>query len=82
MHGEKDITLEEAEDLFDMRYTPRYQKIKKYCGKHWTTYPSVIQSILVDMSYNLKGESGIFPNGPLYPGFPDAVTALNKRDWV
>lgn len=64
-----------------MRYVTRYQKIKKHCGKNWNTYPPLIRNMLVDMSYNLNGELGIFPNGA-YSGFPDAVIALNRGDWV
>lgn len=80
MQGEKDISRSAARDLFEMRYVARYQKLRAYCGKSWNTYPPVIRNMLVDMSYNM-GEYGIFPRGNL-PGFPDAVAALNRGDWI
>ena len=80
MHGEKTINPSMAEDLFLMRYIPRYQKIKAHCGKKWYSYPKNIQAMLVDLSYNLKWEYGIFPTR-WYPGFPDAVKALNAGNY-
>lgn len=62
MKGEQDITRSEACGLFEMRYVPRYQKIRTICGKNWNKYPPVIRNMLVDMSYNM-GESAIFPSG-------------------
>jgi hypothetical protein len=62
MHCKRDISQSEARALFEMRYVPRYQKIRAQCGKNWNTFPPVIRNMLVDMSYNM-GEYSIFPHG-------------------
>jgi len=62
MQGKRDISRFAARDLFEMRYVPRYQKMRTICGKNWNKYPPVIRDMLVDMSYNM-GESAIFPHG-------------------
>lgn len=80
MQGKKDISQTAARDLFEMRYIARYQKLRTYCGKNWNKYPPIVRNMLVDMSYNM-GEYGIFPKWNL-PGFPDAVAALNRGDWI
>jgi LysM repeat protein len=80
MHCKKDISRSEARDLFEIRYIPRYQKMRVQCGKNWNAYPPVIRNMLVDMSYNM-GEFSIFPHGDS-KWFPDAVSALNRGDWV
>lgn len=80
MHWKKDISRAHARELFEMRYVPRYQKIRSQCGKHWNTFPPVIRNMLVDMSYNM-GEYSIFPHGNS-EWFPDAVAALNRGDWA
>lgn len=80
MNCKKDISRSEARDLFEMRYVPRYQKMRAQCGKNWNVYPPVVRNMLVDMSYNM-GEYSIFPNGS-NPWFPDAVAALNRGDWT
>jgi len=79
MQCKKDISRSEARDLFELRYVPRYQKIRIQSGKNWGTYPPIVRNMLVDMSYNM-GEYSIFPHGNS-EWFPDAVSALNRGDW-
>lgn len=80
MQGTRAISRAEALYLFTLRYNSRLAKFPKICGENWDTYPPIIQSMLIDMSYNM-GEYSIFPHGNS-KWFPDAVDALNRGDWA
>lgn len=85
IHGEKNISHDAAEKLFLMRYERRekliqeeYEKISK---KNFSNLPEVVQKMLVDFSYNMRGEYGIFPHEERV-GFPNACAALIAEDWI
>lgn len=85
MHGKKTISEDIAEILFEMRYEKRAEIIeRKYSeisGKNFSHLPSVVQKMLVDFSYNMRGEYGIFPH-KMRAGFPNACDALIRGDWI
>lgn len=85
IHGEKNITDDTAEKLFMMRYERRKKIIeKKYrelSNKNFDELPEVVQKMLIDFSYNMRGEYGIFPHEERI-GFPNACEALLREDWI
>ena len=85
IHGEKNITHNTAEVLFEMRYKRREKIIQdeyeKIAQKKFSHLPEVVQKMLVDFSYNMRGEYGIFPHDDRI-GFPDACAALIREDWI
>lgn len=85
IHGEKNITHDTAEVLFEMRYERREKMIQdeyeKISQKKFSSLPEVVQKMLVDFSYNMRGEYGIFPHGERV-GFPNACAALLANDWI
>jgi len=85
IHGEKNITRDTAEVLFEMRYERREKMIQdeyeKISQKKFSSLPEVVQKMLVDFSYNMRGEYGIFPHDERV-GFPNACAALLREDWI
>lgn len=85
IHGEKNISQDAAEKLFLMRYERREKMIhdeyEKISQKKFSDLPEVVQKMLVDFSYNMCGEYGIFPHDDRV-GFPDACAALLREDWI
>lgn len=85
IHGEKNITHDTAEVLFEMRYERREKMIQdKYeniSQKKFSDLPEVVQKMLIDFSYNMRGEYGIFPHDDRV-GFPNACAALIREDWI
>jgi hypothetical protein len=58
--------------------TTKYEELVQ---KKFTDLPVVVQNMLVDFSYNMRGEYGIFPASG-FPGFPEACKALQREDWA
>ncbi len=56
----------------------RYEELY---AKKFTDLPVVVQKMLVDFSYNMRGEYGILP-APGFPGFPEACKALRDENWT
>ncbi len=56
-------------------------KYEELFQKKFTDLPLVVQNMLVDFSYNMRGEYGIFP-APGFSGFPEACKALQREDWA
>lgn len=83
--GEKTITQKLAQELFDMRYEKRKnmltQRYEELYQKKFTDLPEKVQKMLVDFSYNMRGEYGILP-APGFPGFPQACQALQEQNWA
>lgn len=57
------------------------KKYEELFQKKFTDLPVVVQNMLIDFSYNMRGEYGIFP-APGFPGFPQACKALQREDWA
>lgn len=85
IHGETDITDDIAEKLFMMRYERRKkiieEKYTEFSKKSFEKLPQVVQKMLVDFSYNMCGEYGIFAHEDRI-GFPKACAALLREDWI
>gem|GEM_PF-1832764 len=68
-----------------MRYKTRNNilsdRYEELFQKKFTDLPPVVQNMLVDFSYNMRGEEGILPS-PGFPGFPEACKALQKENWA
>lgn len=84
LQGRQWISEELGKKLFSMRYDKRKEIVShKYeilYNKKFTSLPEIVQYAVVDFSYNMRGEWGIFPS-PGFPGFPEACKALRDEDW-
>lgn len=84
-HGSENISEDLGKKLFEMRYDRRKAmlttKYEELFQKKFADLPVVVQNMLVDFSYNMRGEFGIFP-APGFPGFPAACKALERGDWA
>lgn len=67
--GKETITPELAKSLFDLRYNRRKTMLSSHYEtlyqKKFADLPEEVQKMLVDFSYNMRGEYGILPA----PGF-------------
>lgn len=85
LQGSENISEELGKKLFELRYDRRKTmlttKYEELFQKKFTDLPVVVQNMLVDFSYNMRGEYGIFP-APGFSGFPEACKALEKEDWA
>jgi hypothetical protein len=85
LQGNEPIDEDLAQRFFSLRYLKKRSTLilsyEKLCDKKFTNLPSIIQKALVDFSYNMCGETGIFPS-PGFSGFPEACKALKNEDWA
>lgn len=83
--GSETISDDLGKKLFEMRYDRRKAmltaKYEELFQKKFTDLPEVVQNMLVDFSYNMRGEYGIFPVDG-FSGFPEACKALQREDWA
>jgi hypothetical protein len=85
LDGSVEISEKLGKKLFEMRYNRRRvimnNKYEELFQKKFTDLPEVVQYMIVDFSYNMRGEYGIFP-APGFPGFPESCKALQREDWA
>lgn len=85
LNGSSSLSQDLAKKLFDMRYEYRKDMLilryQELFHKKFTDLPLVVQNMLVDFSYNMRGTSWILPS-PWFPWFPEAYKALQKEDWA
>ncbi len=85
MQGDEAISEDLGKKLFELRYDRRKEmlttKYEELFQKKFSDLPEVVQKMLVDFSYNMRGEYGIFPSDG-FPGFPEACKALKREDWA
>jgi len=79
------ISEELGRKLFELRYDRRKAmlttKYEELFQKKFADLPLVVQNMLVDFSYNMRWEYGIFPTDG-FSGFPEACKALQREDWA
>lgn len=85
---EKSITWEIADELFRLRYDKRVKKLadayKEFAWTEFWSLPIEIQTLLADMSYNLRWDVyGVIPKeGSWFAGFPNMLRAIKDKDYT